>query len=164
MLDFVFDFGPFWVPFWCHFGTPNRPFWGSIFALFSNVAPRGPQEPPRGPQELPKSTQRGPQDAPRGPQDRPRRPKRPPRTAKSPPRPPKMSQNRPKNRPKNRSENRSEIEADPGGPKSLRSYVSRCPRAVGTGSEHYRDLDPATLENYQTRYGCRRRDPLRRGA
>ena len=44
MFDFVFDFGAFWVPFWLHFGTPNRSFWGSIFGLFLDVAPRGAQE------------------------------------------------------------------------------------------------------------------------
>ena len=37
MLDFVFDFGEFWVPSWTHFGTPNRPSWGSILGHFWDV-------------------------------------------------------------------------------------------------------------------------------
>ena len=48
MFDFVFDFGPFLVPFCLHFGSPNRSFLGSIFALFLDVAPRAPQEAPKG--------------------------------------------------------------------------------------------------------------------
>ena len=56
MFDFVFDFGAFWVPFWLHFGTPNRSCWGSIFALFLDVAPRGAQERQKRRQEAPKGS------------------------------------------------------------------------------------------------------------
>ena len=66
MFDFVFDFGAFWVPFWSHFGTPSRPFWESIFALFLDVAPRAPQERPKRRQEAQKGAPRGPQEPPKG--------------------------------------------------------------------------------------------------
>ena len=70
MFDFVFDFGAFWVPFWSHFGTPSRPFWETIFALFLDVAPRGPQEAPKRSPRDPKRLQ----GSPKRPQQRPKSP------------------------------------------------------------------------------------------
>ena len=67
MFDFVFDFGAFWVPFWSHFGTPSRPFWESIFALFLEVGPRAPQERPKSAPRGPKRLQKLPREAPRRP-------------------------------------------------------------------------------------------------
>ena len=87
MFEFVFDFGLFWVPFWPHFGIPNRSFWGSIFDLFFDVAPKGPQEAFKNSQEAPKGAPRGFQEAPKRPQEAPRGPqeasKRPPRAQKA---------------------------------------------------------------------------------
>ena len=34
MSKFVFDFDPFWVPFWCHFGSLLAPFWVPLWALW----------------------------------------------------------------------------------------------------------------------------------
>ena len=59
------------------------------------------------------------------------------------------------NRSKNRSENRSELVPDPGGPKSLWTYVSRCPRDLGDSpglTRPYRKPNRFTLQNYLTGY------------
>ena len=59
------------------------------------------------------------------------------------------------NRSKNRSENRSELVPDPGGPKSLWTYVSRCPRHLGDSpglTWTHRKSNRVTVQNYQTGY------------
>ena len=107
-LDFVFDFGAFWVPFWTHFGTPNRPSRESILGHFLDVAPRAPQERPKRRQEAPKGAPRGPKRRPGRPQERPKRPqerpKRSPRGFKRPQEEPKGKRKRKEIGPKRLSE------------------------------------------------------------
>jgi hypothetical protein len=91
MLNFVFNFGPFWAPF-CTvlgglLGTKIDP--KSIPKSIKNevvptyphkTAPTSPKTPPRGPETFP----RGLKTAARGPQDPPKRPQERPKTAQDP--------------------------------------------------------------------------------
>ena len=108
MFDFVFDLGPFLVPFCSHFGSPNRSFLGSIFALFLDVAPRGAQEapkrPPRGAKRLQKVPQEAPKRLPRGPKRAQEHPKRPHKSPKVPQEEPKGKRKREEIGPKGLSE------------------------------------------------------------
>ena len=103
MLDSCFNFEPFWVPFWLHFGTLLAPrslqnraknqskikLQQHAFTGLPREAPRTPQELPRQPQELP----RPPQDCPKSHSNSPKRPQNPPKRLQDrPKKPPRPSQ------------------------------------------------------------------------
>ena len=84
--NFVCDFGPFWLPFWCHFGALLEPqighFRGQFFIDFCISCQERPKRPSRAPKRrsrAPKRLPRGAKKPPRGSQEAPTEPKRAPR-------------------------------------------------------------------------------------
>ena len=65
--NFVFDFCPFWVPFWCHFGSLLAPFGEPKSSKIRTEILRSPQEVPRGAQEAPRGTQKAPKSTQKAP-------------------------------------------------------------------------------------------------